>query len=192
MCCGMTNHSIHERQGLPTEMQILLRDYPRAAWPDHPNFARSIRNWMGAHKMFRQLGELCRSDTEQYLDKNQDAGVYAGRLGHFGNLLVANLHGHHTWEDRSFFPELQNADSRFESGLNTLESDHEVLDDVLQRFTNAANRVIKLVQLDEVQARNEAAELHGTSAEIERFLARHLTDEEDLVVPILLHHKMRG
>lgn len=188
----MTQYSIHERQGLPTEMQILLRDYPRAAWPDHPNFARSIRNWMGAHQMFRQLGDLCRSDTELYLDRKCDGADYAGRLGHFGNLLVANLHGHHTWEDRSFFPELQGADSRFESGLNVLEADHDVLDEVLERFTSAANRVIKLMQLDEAQAREEASGLHKTSAEIERFLARHLADEEDLVVPILLHHKMRG
>lgn len=188
----MTQYNINERQGLPTEMQVLLRDYPREVWPDHPNFARSIRNWIGAHHMFRQLGELCRSDTELYLDNNRDAHDFAGRLGHFGGLLVANLHGHHTWEDRSFFPELENADSRFESGLKMLEADHDVLDDVLEQFTGTANRVIKLIQLDEEQAREQAAKLHKASSDIERFLDRHLADEEDLVVPILLHHKMRG
>ena len=43
------------RQGaLPKDMHILLRAYPpRDAWPDHPNFARSIQQWMGAHDMFR-------------------------------------------------------------------------------------------------------------------------------------------
>jgi hypothetical protein len=66
------------------------------------------------------------------------------------------------------------------------------MDDILERFTIGANRVIKLVQLDEAQTCTEAGGLHKTSTEIERFLARHLTDEEDLVVPVLLHHKMRG
>jgi hypothetical protein len=188
----MTQHTIFQRQGLPKEMQILLRDYPRDARPDHPNSARSIQNWMGAHQMFRQLGEICRSDIELYLNKDREAGDFAGRLGHYGNLLVGNLHGHHTWVDRSFFPELQNADARFESGLDALEADHVAMDDILERFTLGANRVIKLAQLDKAQAHTEAGALHKTSAEIERFLTRHLTDEEDLVVPILLHHKMRG
>ena len=30
------------------------------------------------------------------------------------------------------------------------------------------------------------------AAAIERFLDRHLNDEEDLAVPILLHHRLRG
>ena len=50
--------TIQQREGLPDDMRILLRDYPREAWPDHPHFARSIQNWMGAHQMFRQLGEI--------------------------------------------------------------------------------------------------------------------------------------
>lgn len=181
------------RQGaLPDEMRILLRDYPRDAWPDHPNFAASIQNWMGAHRMFRRLGEINRELTEDYLDKTRGADDYASRLAHYGDQMVRNLHGHHGWEDRSFFPELLAADDRFEAGLDTLESDHVALDDVLDRFTRQANRVVKLIHLDEAQARDEAGTLRDTSAEIEGFLARHLTDEEELVVPILLHHKMRG
>lgn len=188
----MTQHTTPQRQGLPKEMQILLRDYPRDAWPDHPNFTHSIQNWMGAHQMFRHLGEVCRSETELFLNKDRNVDDFSGRLGHYGNLLVRNLHGHHSWEDQSFFPELQGADARFESGLDTLEADHVAMDGILERFTRGANRVIKLAQLDETQARSEAGMLHKTSIEIEQFLARHLTDEEDLVVPILLHHKMRG
>ncbi|MEP5089261.1 MAG: hemerythrin domain-containing protein, partial [Paracoccaceae bacterium] len=169
-----------------------LRDYPREAWPDHPNFARSIQNWMGAHQMFRKIGEICRSETELYLDHERDAADFAGRLGHYGNFLVANLHGHHSWEDQAFFPELQKADPRFESGLEALEADHVAMDELLERFTTGANRVIKLTQLDEKQAHTEASALQKTGSEIEQFLVRHLSDEEDLVVPILLHHKMRG
>ncbi|GGE47693.1 cation-binding protein [Actibacterium pelagium] len=188
---GMT-HTIDVRQGLPPEMQVLLRDYPRDAWPDHPNFARSIRNWMGAHHMFRQLGEIATGETELYLTKGRAPEDYAVRLSEFGNLLVRNLHGHHTWEDRKFFPELAGADARFVDGLDLLETDHDTLDEVLDRFTRQSNRVIQLIHLDEAQARDEAGTLHETATEIERFLARHLADEEDLVVPIILHHKLRG
>lgn len=188
----MTQYHISTREGLPPEMQTLLRDYPRDAWPTNPNFARSIQQWMGAHRMFRQLGEIARSETELYLDQERDADAFGDRLSEFGNLLVRNLHGHHTWEDRSFFPELGGADPRFAQGLEMLEGDHVTLDATLNRFTVQANRVIKLLYLDEPQARDEAGGLRDTAASIEGFLARHLSDEEDLVVPILLHHKLRG
>ena len=181
------------RQGaLPDEMRILLRDYPREAWPDHPNFAAAIQNWMGAHEMFRRLGKIVRLNTESYLNKDRSAEDSAARLAYYGNHLVRNLHGHHGWEDNSFFPELSAADSRFDQGLETLETDHLALDDVLDRFTRQANRVVKLTQLDESQAYDESGTLLDTASEIEAFLARHLVDEEDLVVPILLHHKLRG
>lgn len=188
----MENIQLASRQALPLNMALLLRDYPREAWPDHPNFARSVQNWMGAHQMFRQLGEVSRGETEKYLDGNSAADDFAGRLSVYGNLLVRNLHGHHSWEDRAFFPELAAADPRFEHGLDMLEADHHALDDVLDRFTNTTNRVIKLVQMDEAQARNEAGDVLKLATDIEGYLARHLADEEDLVVPIILHHKLRG
>lgn len=180
------------QEALPEDMRLLLRDYPREAWPDHPNFAASIQNWMGAHVMFGQLADLIRLNTEGYLDKQIDPDDHAGRLSHYGNLLVRNLHGHHHWEDRTFFPELSAVDGRFDQGLDTLETDHLVLDDLLDRFTRQANRVVTLTQMDEAQAREEAKPVHDMATVLDGFLARHLTDEEDLVVPILLHHKMRG
>ncbi|MEC8197707.1 MAG: hemerythrin domain-containing protein [Pseudomonadota bacterium] len=75
---------------------------------------------MGAHTMFRQIAEIVAVDTEEMLDKKLDPDWYAMRLGHFGNALVRNLHGHHTWEDRKFFPELMAADDRFIDGLEML------------------------------------------------------------------------
>ena len=63
---------------------------------------------------------------------------------------------------------------------------------VLDTFTKGANRAIKLAQLDAVQAKEEIGKLHGTSEVIEAFLKRHLSDEEELAVPIILHHRLRG
>ncbi len=189
---GMTQYNIDQRGGLPIEMQTLLRDYPREAWPDHPNFARQIQNWMGAHQMFRQLSGLVKDTTESYLDADSSLDGFAEKLGVYGNLLVRNLHGHHHWEDHNFFPELMQADARFEHGLDMLESDHVVLDTLLDDITGSANRAIKLSHLDPSQVKDEAGALHGSVEKLEGFLARHLSDEEDLIVPILLHHKLRG
>lgn len=177
---------------LPEAMRVLLRDYPRDSWDANPHFREATRRWIGAHAMFRQLGAHVRTETEAYLDRARAPDDYAARLSYYGDALVRNLHGHHGWEDHSFFPELSAADPRFDAGLKTLEKDHAALDEVLDRFTRIGNRVIKLIQLDEPAAHDEAGALQDEAVRIEAFLARHLGDEEDLAVPIILHHRLRG
>ncbi|MEE9319540.1 MAG: hemerythrin domain-containing protein [Granulosicoccus sp.] len=179
-------------EGMPEEMQLLLRTYPRDGWEAHPGFKDKTRQWLGAHQMFRRLGDLVRSETESYLDKARAPREYAARLHHYGGILVGNLHGHHGWEDHSYFPELSAADPRFDAGLKILEKDHEALNLVLETFTDSANRLINLIQHDDKLARDEAGKLHSTIETIEAFLQRHLSDEEELAVPIILHHRLRG
>ena len=126
------------------------------------------------------------------MNKDLDLDSYSGRLSYYGGNLVGNLHGHHGWEDHTYFPELSAADPRFDAGLDVLEKDHADLDLVLDDFTRQANRVIKLAHLDPKQATEEIGQLHEMSQVIEAFLQRHLADEEELAVPIILHHRLRG
>lgn len=177
---------------MPEDMRLLLNQFPRDSWEAHPGFKDKTRQWMHAHQGFRMLAERVRADTELLLNKDMAADDYAARLSFLGGRLVGNLHGHHSWEDRSYFPELSAADPRFDAGLEVLEQDHAGLDVVLEDFTRQANRVIKLTALDEAQAYDEAGALHGQASVIEAFLKRHLSDEEDLAVPIILQHRLRG
>ena len=177
---------------MPSEMQSLLREYPREAWDAHPGFKEKTRHWLGAHQVFRRLSATVRKDVETYLENETEAPEFAARLSYRGGALIGNLHGHHGWEDRSYFPELSAADPRFDAGLEILEKDHDELDVVLDSFTRTANRAIKLVQLDEKAAYEEAGKLHKAAETIEAFLQRHLSDEEELAVPIILHHRLRG
>ncbi|WP_254919106.1 hemerythrin domain-containing protein [Oceanicola sp. 22II-s10i] len=180
------------RQGLPDEMQFLLRAHPRETWPDHPNFARSVQNWMGAHATFRTLASYVTEDTARFLDKEIDERTYAHTLAKYGHILIRNLHGHHTWEDRTFFPELGAAEGRLQRGLDILEADHEALDATLDSFARGANRVVQLAQLSPVDVAREVPGVEKDAATIAALLDRHLADEEDLVVPIILEHRLRG
>jgi len=173
-------------------MQALLRAHPRDEWPDHPNFAEATQNWMWAHLMFKDLVRALRESTEDFVDKDLDEQIYLARLARYGNALVGTLHGHHTWEDRKFFPELRDADHRFADGLDLLQADHELLDTTLDNFTRAANRTIQLADLAPAQMQDEAGQVLEDITRIGRFLDRHLNDEEDLAVPIILEYKLRG
>ncbi len=188
----MTQEFEIRKEDMPQEMQLLLRTYPRDDWEAHPGFMEKTRNWLGAHQMFRRLSKQVRSETETYLDKARDPHEFADRMRHYGGMLVGNLHGHHGWEDSSYFPELSAADPRFDAGLEILEKDHEALDVVLESFTSTANRMLRLIHNGEKSARDEAGKLHSTTKTIETFLQRHLSDEEELAVPIILHHRLRG
>lgn len=177
---------------MPEEMRFLLQTYPRDDWEAHPGLKEKTRHWLGVHQMFRRVAKRVRLDTEEVLNKDIALGDYVGRLSYFGGNLVANLHCHHGWEDHSYFPELSAADPRFDAGLELLEQDHADLDLVLDDMTRKANRVIKLATPDEAQALEEANTVLPAAEAIEVFLNRHLSDEEELAVPIILHHRLRG
>ncbi|NRA20460.1 MAG: hemerythrin domain-containing protein [Oceanospirillaceae bacterium] len=187
----MFDQTLLRQAPLPDEMRILLDKYPREAWDEHPNFKQATKNWLSAHQMFRALSSSVRKDAELYLDRQLKPGDYAARLSYRGNALVGNLHGHHHWEDNSYFPELSAADPRFDIGLKILESDHRVLNRVLNDFTEAAMRTLEYLHLSKEAALIEAGNVHSMALTIEKLLARHLVDEEELAVPIIIHHKLR-
>ena len=67
-------------------------------------------------------------------------------------------------------------------------SDTQTLDETLDRLTRQANRVIALETLDPAQMTEEAGPLHDTVTSLTGFLERHLTDEEDVIVPLILKY----
>ncbi len=188
----MTLENYTARAPMPDAQKILFQDYPRDAWSEHPNFKQKTMNWMNAHQGFKGLAEICCGAVEFGLDKKWSEEKVAQYLGYYGNMMVQSLHGHHNWEDRSFFPEIIAADSRAEAGLDLLESDHQELDMRLDTITHQANRVLKLTDLDPTQLQDELGLLQPELKALGKLLERHLEDEEDLIVPIIIHNKLRG
>lgn len=129
-----------------TKMQSLLRGYPRKKWDARPSFKKKIANGL---VRTRCLGNSVHKDNKSYLSGDQDSNDYADHLSYRGVALIGNLHGHHGWEDHSYFPEMSAADPHFDARLEVLEKDHADLDVVLISFTLTAIRTIKLVEVDE-------------------------------------------
>jgi len=179
------------RPKLPDELIFLLKDFPRENWADHPNFGHFTRYWLDSHQMFRQIASLLGKVTESYLSKNCSAQDFAERFAQNGNQFLSHLHNHHTIEDQHFFPEIRQVEKRFDLGLETLEKDHAELSELLEELAKIGNGVIGLLPTDQVGARSEAGFLYENLAKIDKNLDRHLTDEEDLIMPILLLHKLR-
>ena len=136
--------------------------------------------------MFRQVVDKLGELTEQALDDAIEHQVYAAQLSRYARFFVEQLHGHHHIEDEHFFPILSQRDSRLTRGFTLLDSDHQELDAHLHFFTDAANQVIS--PANSLQLDASAGQFLDVVNSFNIFLNRHLLDEEELVVPLILKY----
>lgn len=177
--------SLETRAGLPEALRVLLADHPREAWEADPGFHGLVSMWLDRHLLFRRLLGLMRADAEALLDRSIGPAAWAPRLSRLGSGFVEGLHGHHHVEDDHYFPLLVARDARLERGFAILDADHKALDLHLGRFVADANGALR-ARREEDALRDAAGRLHGGLLRLEGFLDRHLTDEEELIVPVIL------
>ncbi len=177
---------LQDRTGLPDALQVLVRDYPRDGWAADPHFHGLVSFRLDRHMMFRNLMAHMLQEAEGFLDAERDAQGYAQGLSRYGGLFVSNLHGHHQIEDHHYFPLLRQKDARIEAGFDLLDADHHALDGLLNSFVEAANSAIRGIGGPDPRPSVDGfrAELLG----LQRLIDRHLTDEEDLIVPVILKY----
>ena len=178
-----TSLDLAERAGLPDALRVLADAYPREDWKTHGNFGELVRFWMQRHVMFRDLIKLLRSDAEAMSDSALSFEAYAPRLSRYGGMFLNELHMHHTIEDQQYFPQLITLDARLEQGFELLEADHDAIDPMLHGMAEAANAVLQ---------GGEVGPLHDRIDKFGKLLERHLTDEEDIVVPVILETGFAG
>lgn len=175
---------LETRTGLPDALRVLAETLPRSGWETHPNFDGMTRFWLDRHLMFRDVLERLRSGSEAYLNKGIDPVRHAQETSQYAGFLLNQLHTHHNVEDQHYFPQLQSLDARLESGFALLDADHHALEGHIQTLADTTNAYLQVAT--QPVARDRVGDLHIALAQFERFLDRHLTDEEDLVVPVIL------
>jgi len=181
--------NLNTRNRLPDALRVLLESYPRETWEGHHNFGELIRFWLEKHLQFRKMNKTLLSGVEGFLDNRVDANRYGRETARIGQLMLQGLHGHHMMEDTHYFPVLTKQDKRLVRGFKMLDADHHALDDHLAEFSKEANTLLRA--LGTGPARDQAGEFHKRLLGFDAFLDRHLTDEEELIVPVLLHYDPR-
>lgn len=181
------DYPLESRERVPDALRVLLEEYPREVWENHDNFSALIRFWLERHLMFRRLLEALESETLRALDGNMEARLYVARLSRYGSLFVGELRGHHTIEDTYYFPQLKLLETKLVRGFDILDRDHHAIDGHLESFTDDANAVVRTVS-DGGDWKTATGDFQTGLHHLTRFLDRHLIDEEELVVPVLLKH----
>ncbi|BDA85114.1 cation-binding protein [Aureimonas sp. SA4125] len=157
---------------------------------DHANLGATARFWLGRHDMFRELGGALSQGLSDHREGRVDIPTFrrwfAPRLGFF----LQNLEGHHQIEDQHYFPVFQAAERSLAYGFDLLENDHGVIHDDLVATAETANRFLSVEGQSggrpDDGVRWAADAYADTSERLLRRLIRHLADEEDLIIPLIL------
>ena len=175
--------------GWPAELRFLLERHPRTTWPNAGS--ASVAFWLQVHDRLRRDAAGLDAAAEDYRRGRSSpvelAVIASPRL----RGLVAAMHGHHRIEDFEYFPEFRRAEPRLAGGFDRLEREHAGL----SRAVDAA--VTALAELHEAAQRPAEPVAAATlklaaqryvdaAASLSADLLRHLSDEENLVVPLLL------
>lgn len=176
--------ALSTRTGLPDALRVLERAFPRMSWESHPNFGELVRFWMDRHLMFRQITQTLHEDALAAEAGTMDPATHANRLSSYGSLLVNELHNHHQIEDHHYFPRLVGLVPEIDRAFDLLETDHEAIDPMLHDLAGQMNNVLR--------DGGSPAQLDAALLAFETLLNRHLTDEEDIVVPVILKSGFRG
>ena len=189
MTATMTSSSnLPKRDGLPAHLKVLLDEHPRDGWSDHENFSELTKFWLNRHLMFRKALETLLLEGNQFLNGEREPQKYAALITKVGGFFVNELHTHHHMEDHFYFPLLTRQDERLEGGFTLLDSDHQQLAELLERMAhNGADLVNKISSKSEASM-YAADNLQKVLGKFEKFMDRHLTDEEELIVPIILEY----
>ncbi len=178
-------YALDARTGLPPHLRLLADRYPRAVWTGHANFNGLTAFWLERHGMFRQVMDKILTDTQAQLDAPKSR--FAPELSRYTGFFLNELHGHHGIEDQHYFPKFMALDSRLAQGFDILDSDHHALDGHIHALAGATNAVLATLKSG-ARAQEDLGRLEAAQSAFRRFLDRHLSDEEEIIVPLILEY----
>lgn len=177
---------LDSRTGWPADLRILLERYPREVWQAHVNLGELARFWLSIHDGFRQTGFALARAAADFREGRMTPAEYRAWFRPRLQTFLGHLEGHHTIEDYQFFPVFSAAEPRLIRGFEVLEADHENIHAAMSETFDAATAFLRADEGDR-DAMTRAADRYADAGQrLLRKLGRHLADEEDLIVPLIL------
>lgn len=180
-----------DRDGLPDDIAFLRANYPRGDWRKHANFGQLADFWLQVHASLRHEGSEVSRIMHAFRERQLDGDRFQRAFVPLLNGFLQHLDQHHRIEDDAYFPKFRRLDRRLVTGFDLLESDHALIHHQLVTTVEHARGLLAALS-SPGDAALRAADAYTDEAEILLdLLLKHLADEEDLVIPALLHHGER-
>ena len=175
-----------QRSGLPDDLRFLVEKYPRSDWSSHDNIQGMAGFWLQRHDMFREVGAMLTAGIADYREGRKPAPDFAQWFAPRLNFFLGNLDGHHNVEDQHYFPVFAKAEARLKRGFDILDGDHHQIHDALALNAETANFFLRALRESEDRMRFAADAYAAANQSLVAMLSRHLDDEEDLIIPLIL------
>jgi Hemerythrin HHE cation binding domain len=182
----LENLALASRNGWPDDLRVLIARYPREQWQGHANLGEMARFWLSRHAMFRELATMIQAIEAQFRTGAMPAAEFPRQFVPRLQFLLSQLGAHHQIEDLHYFPIFRAAEARLGRGFDVLDSDHHHIHADMARTAETANALLRALQGDADILRRCGDEYTAASGALIKGLIRHLDDEEDLIVPLIL------
>ena len=177
--------ALDRRTGWPADLRVLADRYPREVWTGHTNLGQMAQFWLQRHDMFREIGAALEKAAAAFREGTATAEDFRAWFPRHLQFFLEQLHAHHQIEDLHFFPVFQAADARLARGFDVLEADHRVIHAAIEGAVTTATAFIRAPTEAGVLARSGEQYAAAGDALLGK-LTRHLADEEELIVPLIL------
>jgi iron-sulfur cluster repair protein YtfE (RIC family) len=174
------------RSGWPEDLRVLLARFPREQWEGHANLGEMARFWLSRHAMFRELAAMIEEIAAKFRAGALPAAEFPRQLVPRLQFLLSQLNVHHQIEDLHYFPIFRAADARLKRGFDVLEGDHHAIHADMGRTAETANSLMRALSGNTDALKHCGDDYAQASATLIKGLIRHLDDEEDLIVPLIL------
>lgn len=174
------------RDGLPSAIRPTLLEETETDWRQHPRYAGKARFFMNIHRNLLDGADSLHGALEQMLDLptgDLGAAIRRSNLTDGATGLINFAHGHHEIEDHGYFPQFVRLYPQLERAMNLMDGDHKVLDEALHGAEHALDEIA-----NSGASRDRIAGLYTHSAALKKVMHRHITDEEEVIIPIFLRH----
>ncbi|MEM1053694.1 MAG: hemerythrin domain-containing protein [Pseudomonadota bacterium] len=157
----------------------------RNAWNDTPAFLGWPAELQRVHAAMTEASTRLVNGLEVLLDEPEGSvQELMGLTGmnQLGLELVDRVTHHHAYEDRAVLPQFLSMFPEMGVAVELLERDHDFLDTVL-----TMSRELFLALQPQVSSKSNVSIALRSAKELQQILHRHTYDEEDLLIPALLH-----
>ena len=178
--------ALDTRAGWPDDLRVLADRYPREQWDNHANLGSMARFWLQRHAMFREIASALEDATKAFRAGTATCQDFRAWFPPRLQFFLQQLNAHHQIEDLHYFPVFQAAERALARGFDVLEADHGAIHQSIDATVETANTFLRAAANDAAALRTAGDSYSAASDKLMHQLSRHLGDEEDLIIPLIL------
>ncbi len=170
----------HPESRLQSEWLFLYDKLPPDQWFSN-DYVYKTSFWLSIHADIRKRQHVLIQISDAYHAGDIEWLEYRSQISPRINQYIFKLHQHHNIEDTGYFPQFMRMYPQLKAGFEILDRDHVHLDTLLNELQVLNSRLASSNTEDKALVE----QLHQRLMDASELLSHHLTDEEDLVIPIL-------